>query len=111
MEEILVRMEEALDHLIDIAENLKDLSQQVVSEAQLAPLQQRQQFFLDQLKQLDVDYQKAKPIDESQVTEISQRIGGKVKQFQTLNAIFIENLKKSHGIVEFEKHQKNQSIT
>lgn len=111
LEKIMLEMEEALDNLIIIAENLKGLSEQVVSQEQLAPLQQRQEIFLSHLKELDAAYKKAERIEHPSLHLINQRLGTKVKTFQGLNKAFIENLKMSPGSQDFEKNKRTEHFT
>lgn len=98
-EKILVQMEKVLDQLIQIAETMQDLSSQVVSEAELVPLQRSQEKLVSQLAQLDEAYQKSKPPHS---TALRAKIQKKLSRFQALNATFINNLKGSQKLIEVE---------
>lgn len=95
---ILEQMDQLLDQLIQVAETMQTLSQQVVSETELLPLQKRQEELVAELTHLDATYHKAKP----QPSPLRKKIGDKLIQFQTLNKAFIENLKGEKKLIEVE---------
>lgn len=110
---ILEQMDAILDRLIKTAEIMKKLSSQVVSEAELAPLQKAQEGLVLQLTKLDASFQKVyKKMGYTQVSPLRKTIEEKLKKFQELNKGFIENLKSGQKLIEVEapdsENKKNQ---
>jgi hypothetical protein len=96
----LNRMNMLLDELIGIAGTLRDLSMQVVSEEELNALQIKQKEFLSELESVD------QIIEEKFWNEIEDKdhhmLHTKIHTFKSLNQEFIQNLKESHGLIQFE---------
>jgi hypothetical protein len=57
LQQCLDQMSQLMDELIQIATKLRDASQQVISEEELAPLQKRQDDLLSQLEDVDKELQ------------------------------------------------------
>lgn len=96
----LDQMNELLDHLIETAKALRDLSLQVVSEEELTAHQKRQKELLVKIEDVDQTLEAHfwNQIDDEQ----HSRFHKKLHTFQTLNQEFIQNLKESHGLIQFE---------
>lgn len=106
-DEILLEMDQILDELIKTAERLRDLSIQVFEEEELVKLQQTQEKMVTKLLSLDEAFQTAyKEHPVKKESPIRAQIDKKIDEFQRLNAAFIENVKESHGILQFEKKKK-----
>lgn len=91
--EVLEKMEGILDELVKNAEGLKDISLEGFSEPAVVPLQQKQELLVEQLKGLEAAFTEAeKEGQEEQMAKISDRISKKLRYFQHLNAVFIENI-------------------
>lgn len=110
IEKILTEMEEVLGCLVDNAREMKEVSDQVISEEQLEPIQQRQAVLLARLQELDGELKKGKSAKTPAHEAIEKRMAQKLKEFQEFNAGFIENIKKAHGIIQFEKEQKKKGL-
>ena len=110
VEKILTEMEEILGSLVDNAREMKEVSDQVISEEQLEPIQQRQAILLGRLQQLDAELKNEKSPKNPSHEAIEKRMAQKLKEFQEFNAGFIENIKKAHGIIQFEKEQKKKDL-
>jgi tRNA A37 N6-isopentenylltransferase MiaA len=103
-EVILLEMEAVLQKLVENAERLKEISQQVISKQELEPLQKKQEEIVANLKKLDDDFKKVHPHPtENLHPEIMRRIEQKLREFQQLNAKFIENLTASKGVIQFDQ--------
>lgn len=100
LEKHLEEMHKRLDEVIQVAEHLRDVSKQVISKEELAPLQKRQDALLKQIEELDQKLQKdyAKELTEP----MHQALKRKFKVFQELNEVFIENIRSSHELIQFE---------
>lgn len=101
------QMNSLLDQLIETAKALRDLSLQVVSEEELIVHQKKQKELLAQLETTDqiIETHFWSQLEE----EDHRRLHAKVHTFQTLNQEFIQNLKDSHGLIQFElSHLQNQ---
>lgn len=96
----LQQMHKLLDELIQCSKKLKDLSFQVISEEELDPLQKHQEELLLKIEALDQELHQhhSKEFTEKVHAELHQ----KLKTFQELNKAFIENLRTSHGLIQFE---------
>lgn len=105
-EEILSRMEKILNQLIATAEKLKLISQQVIAQDELRPLQKKQEELIAQLLDSDAEFHNAlKGKTKSYDSPARIRIGEKLEYFEKLNSNFIENLGASHGLIQFEIHR------
>lgn len=89
-----------LDQLIQTAKKLRDVSLQVISEEELGPLQKQQEEILAQLEAADQEIQRQYRSDMTEI--IHQQFSQKLKEFQSLNQEFIDNLNTSHGLIQFE---------
>jgi hypothetical protein len=96
-------MNQLLSELIQIATQLRDMSFQVISEEDLAPLQKRQEELLTQLE--DIDQQLQKNYRHQLSTAMEEQIHNQLQTFQQLNQEFIQNLSTSHGLIQFELHR------
>lgn len=94
------QMNGLLNELILVATQLRDMSLQVISEEDLAPLQKRQEDLLAQLEEVDQQLQShyRHQIDAS----LREHIHNQLQTFQQLNQEFIQNLNASHGLIQFE---------
>lgn len=99
----LDQMNQLLDQLIGTAKSLRDLSVQVVSEEELTTHQDRQKEILIKLEAVD------KILEDHFWNEIEEKdhrqLHGKVHLFQTMNQEFIQNLRETHGLIQFELSQ------
>lgn len=110
-EVILVQMDELLNLLIDNANKLLALSQQVIAEEELAPLQTSQQELLDELVAQDEAFHKTLPSpSHNYQSPLRSQINAKLDQFEQLNASFIENITSAHGLIQFEKGKLKKSL-
>lgn len=112
---ILDDMETLLDRLIESAKKLLTLSQQVIEEDELTSLQQHQEVLLENLIQKDADFHKLPNISQATLISLRRKIDTKIDDFQKLNADFLENLNKAHGLIQFnkghlKKHPKQKNI-
>jgi hypothetical protein len=96
----LEKMNGLLDQLIEIGTALRNLSLQVVSEEELNLQQKKQKELLDELEIVDQTLQTH--FWNLIAEEEHRRIHVKVHAFQTLNQEFIQNLRESHGLIQFE---------
>lgn len=103
-DKILQEMEGILKELISTAEQLKQISTQVVSEEDISPLQISQQELLEKLEEMDQEYQK---LTKGAASPAKLKFEEMLNYFEKLNSAFIENIRKSSGLIEFELHQKN----
>lgn len=96
----LEKMNGLLDQLVENSTILRDLSQQVISQEELNLHQKKQKELLDELEIVDETIQTHfwNLIEE----EEHRRIHAKAHAFQTLNQEFIQNLRESHGLIQFE---------
>lgn len=102
-EKILSEMEKILQQLIINAEQLRKLSQQVVSEEQLIPLQRKQEELLKQLKASDSRFIEILEGNTKRYkSQTRVRIGEMLDYFQKLNENFIHNLHSGPGLIQFE---------
>lgn len=105
VEEILAQMDSLLDLLIDNAKSLLGISQRVIAEEELIPLQKRQKELLDQLVAKDETFHRAIGSSNNYQSPLRNRINAKLDQFERLNASFIENITSTHGLIQFEKNK------
>lgn len=93
-------MNQLLDELIDNAKKLKDVSKQVISEEELVPLQRRQEELFEHLENMDAALHKefSNEIPAAQ----HKKIHDKLEEFQKINQEFVNNLRSSHGLIQFE---------
>lgn len=94
------QMNGLLGELIQIATQLRNMSFQVISEEDLAPLQKRQEDLLTQLEKID---QQLQTHYRHQVeSSVQEHFHHELQRFQQLNQEFIQNLNASHGLIQFE---------
>lgn len=102
-EELLKAMNELLETLITNAEKLNELSLQVIAEEEVSNLQDVQERLFNQLLQTDETLQATYPdIKLVAPSKLQMEVNRKLDYFQELNQTFIENLKTTHGIIQFE---------
>lgn len=93
-------MNQVARELIEIATNLRNMSLQVISEEDVAPLQLRQEILLAQLEEID---QKIHKNYRNQLSAAMQdEFHKQMKIFQELNQEYIQNMSTSHGLIQFE---------
>lgn len=92
------RMNDLLDQLIITARQLRDAVQQVVSEAELRPLQETQENILQELEKIDKQTPHGAASDVN--PEVIEQLYRKLNEFQELNKQFIDNFKSSHGLID-----------
>jgi NH3-dependent NAD+ synthetase len=101
-------MKNLLEELVQNAQKLKDLSQRVISEEELSPLQEHQQKLLQELEKVDSYLQQHHPnqMDKNEHKLFHEQL----HQFHRLNQEFIQNLNASHGLIQFElRHLKGNA--
>ena len=93
-------MHQLLDQLIETGKTLRELSVQVVSEEELTNHQDEQKIILIKLEAID------KILEDHYWNQIEEKdhkqLHSKVHLFQTLNHEFIQNLRETHGLIQFE---------
>ena len=91
--QVLEKMESVLDDLVKNAEGLKDISLEGFSEEAVSPLQEKQELLVQQLKGLEAAFEEAEKEGQEQLlAKVGDRITKKLRYFQHLNAVFIENI-------------------
>jgi hypothetical protein len=102
LQELVGQMTDLLEELVKTAQELSDVSRQIISEEELAPLQQHQQDVLSQIEEIDTSIKAhySHQLDK----EFKKHIHEKLHTFQVLNQEFISNLNASHGLIQFELH-------
>lgn len=91
--QVLEKMEGVLDELVKNAEGLKDISLEGFSEEAVTPLQKKQELLVEQLKGLEAAFEDSeKDGQEKLMAQVGDRITKKLRYFQHLNAVFIENI-------------------
>lgn len=102
--QVLEKMENILNDLVKNAEGLKDISLEGFSEQAVAPLQQKQELLVQQLKDLESAFEAAsKDGQEGALAKIGDRISKKLRYFQHLNAVFIGNISQGNVMQDFWK--------
>lgn len=102
-DEVLQFMNDVLDKLIDNAEKLNELSVQKIAEEELIALQEVQERLFNELLEADETLNNEYPeTKQLPFTKVHQEVNKKLDTFQELNQTFIENLKATHGIIQFE---------
>ncbi|WP_154017773.1 hypothetical protein [Candidatus Protochlamydia phocaeensis] len=94
------QMKQLFEELIQTATKLRDVSRQVISEEELAPLQAHQQDLLKELEKVDTLIQENYPNLMDAATH--HHFHDQLQRFQFLNQEFIQNLNASHGLIQFE---------
>jgi hypothetical protein len=103
LQDYVIQMNQLLGELIHVATQLRDMSLQVISEEDLAPLQKRQEDLLLQVE--NVDQQMQENYRHQLSVDGQEQIHNQLQTFQQLNQEFIENLSASHGLIQFELHR------
>lgn len=100
--QVLEKMESVLDQLISNAEGLKDISLEGFSEAAITPLQQRQELLVEQLNGLEASFESSEKEGQDELlAKIGDRIAKKLRYFQHLNAVFIENISEGNIMEDY----------
>jgi hypothetical protein len=101
--QILEKMESVLDMLISNAEKLKDLSlEDGFNEEAINPLQQRQEVHAVELNELEDKFNNAEKEGlEGEMVIVGDRIAKKLRYFQHLNAVFIENISQGNFLQDY----------
>lgn len=102
LQELADQMAALLEELVKTAQKLSDVSRQIISEEELAPLQQHQQDVLSQIEVIDTSIKAhySNQLDK----DFKKQVHEKLHAFQLLNQEFISNLNASHGLIQFELH-------
>ena len=103
LQQCLDQMSQLMDELIQVATKLRDATQQVISEEELAPLQKRQDDLLSQLEEVDKELQVHYGFQIDAPTK--ETYHNQLQIFQRLNQEFMQNLNASHGLIQFELHR------
>jgi hypothetical protein len=102
-DEILHFMDGLLIELIENAKKLNERSLQVIAEEELTTLQETQETLFNSLLEADENLHAQHPeLKHFPASKLQVEVNKKLDQFQELNQTFIENLKSSHGIIQFE---------
>ncbi|MBN9377187.1 MAG: hypothetical protein BGO14_04600 [Chlamydiales bacterium 38-26] len=102
--QVLERMESVLDQLISNAEALKDISMEGFSEQAITPLQQKQELLVEQLNGLEANFEGSEKEGQEEIlAKIGDRIAKKLRYFQHLNAVFIENINEGNFMEDYWK--------
>ncbi len=98
----LEKMEAILDELVRNAEALKDISLEGFSEQAIMPLQQKQESLVEQLKGFEAAFEEGnKEGQEEILAKIGDRLAKKLRYFQHLNAVFIENISEGNFMEDY----------
>lgn len=100
LQQCIDQMNLLANELIEVATTLRNMSQQVISEEDLEPLQQREEKLLTQLEELD--HLLKKNYKNQLSPQIQEQMHQKLQAFQELNQEYIQNLNASHGLIQFE---------
>lgn len=100
LEQHIQQMNQLLQELIQVATTLRDVSLQVISEEELAPLQKRQEEILSELEKIDhqLQQQHARQIPAA----VQENFHNQLEKFQQLNQEYVQNVNNSHGLIQFE---------
>ncbi|BBI18272.1 hypothetical protein DB41_EY00210 [Neochlamydia sp. TUME1] len=102
--QVLEKMENVLDQLVSNAEGLKDLSMEEFSEEAVTPLQQKQELLVEQLNGLEGSFEASEKEGQEEVlAKIGDRIAKKLRYFQHLNAVFVENITEGNFMEDYAK--------
>jgi len=99
------------DELLKVAENLRNLTSQVLSEKELNIYQEEQKKIISEMshinQNIDLHYR-------NQIDKVDQKLlKEKAQQFHKINHEYIQNLKKNHGLIQFELtylHDQSQGV-
>jgi hypothetical protein len=102
--QVMEKMEIIMDELVTNAEGLKDISLEGFSEQAVVPLQKRQELLVEQLKGLEAAFTDSEKEGQEQLmAKIGDRIAKKLRYFQHLNAVFIENISEGNFLEDVSK--------
>jgi hypothetical protein len=105
--QVLKKMENILDELIVNAEKLKNISLNGFSEAAVAPLQQNQELLVQRLNGLEGSFEAAdKNGLEAELAKMGDRIAKKLRYFQALNNVFVQNISEGNFLEDYHASQK-----
>lgn len=106
LQNYLDRADALFKELIQVATQLRDDSRQVLSEAELAPLQKQQEQLLVQISEIDQEIQDyyAKELDP----KVHEHWHNQIQLFKQLNQEFITNLNETHGLIQFDARTLKQ---
>jgi hypothetical protein len=99
---ILNEMGHLLDKLISGAENLLELSQQVIPEEEFVKLQDHQEELLGKLIEKDQALHSHKDLLNPSLQTMRKEIDRKIDLFQKLNTDFVEKISAAHGLIHFD---------
>lgn len=102
-EQVLGEIESLLDQLIDSAQKLLTVSQQVMEEEELTNLQKDQEALLEKLIEKDAEFHKFSNITQEKLLPRRLKIDEKIDHFQKLNSEFVDNISSAHGVIQFKK--------
>lgn len=109
--EVLEKMEQILDNLVANAEALKDISMEGFSEQAIVPLQQKQELLVEQLKGLEAAFTESEKEGQEEIlAKIGDRITKKLRYFQHLNAVFVENISEGNFLEDYSKPAKVSDV-
>lgn len=101
---MLSEIESALDHLLENAKHLNEISTQVISGEELKEFQSKQDHLLQKLSSLDQKFQQKFNSSYNDVkSPITKKIQEKLRLFQKYNQELIQNISSSKGLIQFEK--------
>lgn len=107
LQDCVDEMNKLLGELIQVATQLRDMSLQVISEEDLAPLQKHQEDLLSKIEAID------RQIQENYRHQLNsamhEMLHSPLQTFQQLNQEFIQNLRASHGLIQFEFHRLEET--
>ena len=98
--EIVSGMETLVEEIVKTAEQLREMSCIKIVEDELNILQERQEYLIERLLELNVQYEddsKGKG-NSSSIDKIQERLA----DFERLNQAYIENLQVRRGLIQFE---------
>jgi|GEM_PF-2735318 len=102
------QMNKLCDNLIEVAKNLRDITMQVLTEQEIQLYQAKQKVLLVQIEKIDqvIETDFGNQVDEKD----HHCLRDKMHIFQMLNQEYIQNLKKNHGLIQFDlPHPEDQN--
>ncbi len=112
-EELLIQMEEIASQLVVEAEQLKKLTLNSFTEQEIDPMQQHQEQLIARLIELDASYRMHYGEHASHTDPALARIKAHLDKFQMLNDLFVENVRRAKGVIQFESemfHKTTKSL-
>lgn len=105
---ILLKIDELLDELLKIAKELEDTVLTVTKEKDILLLQNKQDALLEEIKMWDAELEETTNGKKLKQTKEGELLKKKLMQFQKSNNQYIENLKRSRGLIHFQtKNEKD----